>query len=104
MIMNIGEFVTWLQTNRDARDTYYNTKHEESNVNGKGILKTLNTVRNCNLFSDTSSKFVIGEQETCVNNLIASKMNEHFSNVGERLASVFSSSPLNDNDYVHYLG
>ena len=47
---------------------------------------------------------VIDEQETFDSNLIASKFNEYFSNVGERLASNFSSSPLNDNDFVHYLG
>ena len=101
--MNIGEFVTWLQKKiRDARDTYYNNKLEESKGDGKGIWKTLNTVLNRNSFSDTTSKFVIDEQETFDNNLIASKMNEYFSNVGERLASDFRSSPVND-DFVHYL-
>ena len=89
---------------RDARDTYYNNKLEESTGDGKGIWKTLNAVLNRNSFSDTSSKFVIDEQETFDNNLIASKMNEYFSNVGERLASDFSSPPSNDNDFVHYLG
>ena len=40
--------------------------------------KTFNTVINCNLFSDTSSNFVIDEQEIFDNNLIASKLNEYF--------------------------
>ena len=55
-------------------------------------------------FSNTSSKFVIDEEETFDNNIIASKMNEYYSNVEERLASDSSSSPLNENDYVHLLG
>ena len=59
---------------------------------------------NCNSFSDISSNFVIDQQDKFDKNLIASKINEYFSNVRERLASDFSSIPLNDNDYVHYLG
>ena len=47
-MMIIGEFVTWLKNIRDARDTYYNSKLEESNGDGKGIWKTLNTVLNRN--------------------------------------------------------
>ena len=31
-------------------------------------------------------------------------MSDYFSNVEERLASDFSSSPLNYNVYMHYLG
>ena len=89
---------------RDARDTYCNSKLEESNSDGKGIWKTLYTVLYRNSFSNSSSNFVTDEQETFDNNLFASKMNEYFSNVGERLASDFSISPSNDNDCVHFLG
>ena len=59
---------------------------------------------NRNSFSDTSSEFVNDEQETFDNNLIASKLKESFSNLGERLASDFSGCPLNDNNFLHYLG
>ena len=51
-----------------------------------------------------SSKFVIDEQETFENQLIASKIQEYFLKVVERLASDFSSSSLNDNDSVYYIG
>ena len=77
---------------REARVAYYNNKLEESCGHN---LKT---------FGDALSKFIIEEHEASDENFIALKMNEYFSNVGTQLASEFRRAPLNNNEYLSYLG
>ena len=89
---------------REARINFYHNKLEDSGGDNKGVWNTLNALLNRNSYGDASTNFVIEEHETSDENLIASKMNEYFSNVGKQLASNFGDAPLNSNEYLSFLG
>ena len=83
-----------------ARRTYYQNKSREYSGNAKKTWQLINEVLNRKKKSKISNKFIVNDEETTDPEVIASKFNYYFVNIGKQLSEAARNEHLVFREYL----